>query len=74
MLARMNRTPAVHDGAEVFRLFGADFEGDRAELQMRFDPTYEIGFGDNPMIGTTNTMWRGTRVVELILRVFRDAF
>lgn len=74
MLIHMYPTPAVHDGSEVFRLFGADFEGDRADVHMEFHPTYEIGFGDNPMIGTTNTMWRGIRVVELILRVFRDAF
>jgi hypothetical protein len=74
MLAHINRTPAVHDGAEVFRVVGAAFDGDAAQVHMKFDPAYEIGFGDNPMIGTTNTMWRAAHFVELVLRVFHRVF
>ena len=73
-------TPAIHEGAVVGWLVSLDpthhETGERlsGDVQMKFDPTFEIAFGENPMIGGLAHFRRLTELVSLILRVFRDVF
>lgn len=75
MLIHLNPTPAIYDGAVVGWLvaLGADIPAE-GEVKMKFDPTFEIGIGENPMIAGIWHLGRLTRLVDLILRMFRDVF
>jgi hypothetical protein len=64
-------TPAIYHGAVVGYVI--DFGEAQPDVNMKFSPTFEVGFGDNPMIGGVWHFARLTRLITLILRVFRDA-
>lgn len=76
MLIRLFPDPAIYDGAKIVEFVSIELPEGKTEAQvgMKFDLTYEIGIGDNPMIAPTGSMARSIRLVRLILQAFRGAF